>query len=97
MNITFKHHNYHSDTATVHTLCGGYSENRDLLMRKIASRSFMIYFSMRRSTAWIPTFISKVASRVLLGRKCLDCKRRAILGFSKKGNICFCLDNISNT
>jgi hypothetical protein len=97
MNITFKSHNYHSDTATVHNLCGGYSENRDLLMRKFTSSNFMIYLSMRRSTAWIVTLISKIANKVLLGRNCLDCKRRTILGFSRKGNICFCFDNISNT
>lgn len=94
MGITFKSHGFHSDTATVHTICGGHSENRDLLMRKFVSSSFIIYLSVYRSTAWIATLISKIGNKALLGRKCLDCKRRTILGFSGKGNICFCLDRI---
>jgi hypothetical protein len=93
MSITYKAHGFHSDTNTVHTICGGFAEDRDLLMRKFISSKFLWLFVRYDLTAWIGTFMIKIATKVLLGKKCLDCERRRILAFSRKGNICFCLDN----
>jgi hypothetical protein len=97
MSITYKSHGFHSDTKTVHTLCGEFAEDRDLLMRKFLGSNLMLTLVFHRSTAWIVPIISKIAIKGLLGKKCLDCKRRSILFYSEKGSICFCMDRFLNT
>ena len=92
MSIIFKSHGFHSDTKTVHTLCGGFAEDRDLFLRKFYSSYFMFRLSSRRSTEWIAVFLSKLSRFVLIGKFCSDCKIRQInimLGISP----CFCLDS----
>lgn len=93
MSITYKSHSFHSDTKTVHTLCGGFAEDRDLLMRKFVGSNPMLTLVFHKSTAWIAPIISRIVTKALLGKKCLDCKRRSILFYSEKGNICFCMDS----
>jgi hypothetical protein len=97
MSITYKSHGFHSDTKTVHTLCGEFAEDRDLLMRKFIWSRPMHTLAFYKSTSWIASIINKIVTKALLGKKCLDCKRRKILFFSEKGSICFCMDRFLNT
>jgi hypothetical protein len=92
MSIIFKYHGFHSDTKSVHTLCGGFAEDRDLLMRKFIHSLFILRLSSRSSTEWIAIFLTKLFRFALLGKFCSDCKIRQInirLGMSP----CFCLDS----
>jgi hypothetical protein len=96
MSITYKSHGFHSDTKTIHTLCGGFAEDRDLLMRKFIGSRPMLTLVLNKPTVWIATIINRIVTKALLGKRCLDCKRQEILFYSGKGSICFCMDRSLN-
>lgn len=92
MSVIFNNHGYHYDLGSTHTICGGPSSNRDLLMRKVVMSRLIFWISYREKPEHISKFLINLVKFCLLGRSCRDCANRALTG-QIDGKLCFCIDN----